>query len=332
MAGNIYDMSNTLHETKPCESKIYKFQICSEVDDYISVRYSPNPEWIKESEILAYVCSWEEILEFENRLRLFSLTLGKGFDDEFSLLKTMTLIWRGNKMETGKECGTQDDILEELRRLYKLQKSGNTDVGSLVCDATWHPEGESPAGWKSMGEQAARAYFLLQTSADRSEPLTVDHIKHVHSILMSGSMENCGEFRTSPAYADDYVFAPHDSIDERIRNAVESFEENIRSPRNLYVVNVAVELMLDFVTIHPFSNGNGRMCRLLFSYALQRMGFPFPVTLDSGYSKSYKHYITSLKQAQTRGKKGPMLQLALVSINATLINYAAFSQSTNLTA
>lgn len=339
MSENIIDMSKTLVETKPCEVEIHKIQVCSEVDEDKDIekcpttKWHPKLEWINKSEIMAYVCSWEEIQEFQKRLSNFCLTFERisnlAYFNEYILLKTMTLIWRGNRMETGHECGTREDILEELRRLYTMKESG-IDVNSLACDKTWHPEGEMSSGWKYMGEQAARGFFVLQTSSERGEPLTVDQIKCVHSILMSGSMENCGEFRTSPAYADDYVFAPHDSISERMENMVKIFEENVRSSSNVYVVNVAVQLMLDFVTIHPFSNGNGRMCRMLFSYALRRMGFPFPVTLDSGHSKSYKHYITALKKAQTQGKKGPLLQIALVSINATLMNYAAFSQSSEL--
>jgi fido (protein-threonine AMPylation protein) len=116
-----------------------------------------------------------------------------------------------------------------------------------------------------MDEQAVRGYFLLQMSANRGGRLTVEFIKRVHGILMSGAMENCGELRTHEAYADGYVFAPADSIEHRIQNMVDSFEEGVASGES-YVVKVAVQLMLDFVTIHPFSNGNGRMCRLLFSY------------------------------------------------------------------
>ena len=327
------------------ETQIHKLEMCSEVGEdkdptyFSTTMWQPRTvAWIKPSDILTYVCSWEDIQNFQSRLDVFRSNFDQSsnleYFKEFVLLKTMTLIWRSNKMETGRECGTKEHILGELRRLYTMQEnSEDIDVDSLFCDETWHPEGEEykeSSGWRCMGEQAARGYFLLQASASRGDPLTIDLIKRVHSILMSGSMENCGEFRSISAYADDYVFALPDTIDERMQTVVKSFEKNIKLTSEMYVVNVAVQLMLDFVTIHPFNNGNGRMCRLLFSYALQRMGFPFPVTFDSGHKKSYKHYITSLKQAQTRTKKGPMLQIALVSLNATLTNYDTFCQGDEL--
>jgi fido (protein-threonine AMPylation protein) len=307
----------------------------SEVDEGsmpLRATWQPNTSWIKETEILTYICTWDDIQNFQRKLVPFiSILKNDGVTahfKEFLLAKTATLIWRGNRLETGRDCGTQEHILAAVK---SLQESDIVDATSLGCDKTWDPEGDlkDPEGWKCMGEQAARGYFLLQVSAERGEPLTVEYIKTVHSILMSGGMSNCGQFRNASAFADDYVFAPHDDIERRMDEMVDSFEKSVASVGS-YAVRVAVQLMLDFVTIHPFSNGNGRMCRLLFSYALQRMGFPFPVTLDSGFSKSYKHYITALKHAQTRSKVGPILQLALLSINATLTNYETFSQNPKL--
>lgn len=307
----------------------------SEVDEGSMPRatWQPNTSWIKETEILTYISTWDDIQKFQRKLASsISILKNDGATahfKEFFLAKTVTLIWRGNRLETGRDCGTQEHILTAVKSLQESDII--VDETSLGCDKSWDPEGDlkEPEGWKCMGEQAARGYFLLQVSADRGEPLTVEYIKKVHSILMSGGMINCGQFRKTPAFADDYVFAPHVEIERRMDEMVDSFEKSVASAE-CYAVTVAVQLMLDFVTIHPFCNGNGRMCRLLFSYALQRMGFPFPVTFDSGYSRSYKHYITALKQAQTRGKVGPILQLAALSIYATLTNYETFSQNSDL--
>lgn len=34
-------------------------------------------------------------------------------------------------------------------------------------------------------------------------------------------------------------------------------------------------LMAEFVTIHPFNDGNGRMCRLLLNFVFRSRGLPF---------------------------------------------------------
>lgn len=141
---------------------------------------------------------------------------------------------------------------------------------------------------------------------------------------MSGGLENAGEFRTHIAMADGYVFAPHEDILSKVEIAMARFKDSINSSIN-HPIAIATRLMLDFVTIHPFSNGNGRMCRFLFSYALELSGFPFPVVFDSGHKRAYRHYVGALKDAHTKNKISPLLQIALVSVSATLENYRAFS-------
>ncbi len=40
------------------------------------------------------------------------------------------------------------------------------------------------------------------------------------------------------------------------------------------VIHLAAVFMGRFVQIHPFRNGNGRMCRMIGNYVLQRYGYP----------------------------------------------------------
>lgn len=289
-----------------------------------------DDNWYKEQELLRYLGNAIEMQEMQQKLteaiRVFN---NESFDArdrmmKFSLLKTVALIWRGNGFETGTEQGgTQNEIMITLEALL------NTTEVSLECLENWDAEGSDADvnGWRMMGQQAAKAFFILNESLKSNTKLTVPIIKHVHKILMSGALTNNGEFRTHPAMADGYIFADHVDIDSRMETLVAAFENGLG---RMDGISLAVTLMLDFVTIHPFSNGNGRMCRFLLSYGLQRAGFPFPVTLDSGHSKAYKHYINALKAAQGRGKRGPLLQLTLLSVHRTLMNFVSFSESRQL--
>ncbi len=58
---------------------------------------------------------------------------------------------------------------------------------------------------------------------------------------------------------------------------------------------VACDLHYEFVSIHPFTDGNGRTARLLFNFALLKNGYPLTVI----HKEERKAYLTSLEKAQT---------------------------------
>jgi hypothetical protein len=63
----------------------------------------------------------------------------------------------------------------------------------------------------------------------------------------------------------DYLHAP--LIDERITAFLEHVNDN---PLRLAPLHLAVTAMMDFLIIHPFEDGNGRMARLMFQWTLAR--------------------------------------------------------------
>jgi hypothetical protein len=65
----------------------------------------------------------------------------------------------------------------------------------------------------------------------------------------------------------DYLHAP--LIDERITAFLEHVNDN---PLKLAPLHLAVTAMIDFLIIHPFEDGNGRMARLMFQWTLARHG------------------------------------------------------------
>ena len=60
----------------------------------------------------------------------------------------------------------------------------------------------------------------------------------------------------------------------------------------------AVLTQLEFVTIHPFLDGNGRLARLLMNYALLNAGYPW-VTIRSDERRPY---FQALERAQVESE------------------------------
>ena len=67
-----------------------------------------------------------------------------------------------------------------------------------------------------------------------------------------------------------------------------------RKKGGLHPVELAALVHLKFVTVHPFSDGNGRVARLLMNFALHRRGFPM---LDIPYAGRNSYY-NALERAQ----------------------------------
>lgn len=77
-----------------------------------------------------------------------------------------------------------------------------------------------------------------------------------------------------------------------------------RNKRNLHPVELAATVHLKFVTIHPFSDGNGRLSRLMMNFILKRYGFPM---LNISY-RDRRSYYNALERAQIKGQDSVFLQ------------------------
>jgi len=69
-----------------------------------------------------------------------------------------------------------------------------------------------------------------------------------------------------------------------------------RSKKTFHPVELAALVHLKIVTIHPFSDGNGRISRLLMNFILQRHGYPM---LDIPYENRSSYY-TALERSQVK--------------------------------
>ncbi len=67
----------------------------------------------------------------------------------------------------------------------------------------------------------------------------------------------------------------------------------------LHPVELAALVHLKFVSIHPFTDGNGRISRIMMNFVLHKNGFPM---LDITYSNRASYY-TALERSQKTGKE-----------------------------
>ena len=151
----------------------------------------------------------------------------------------------------------------------------------------------------------------------QSEPLTVPLVLHIHRALMRHTGDPlAGRLKTSDNVIGDLspdrhltvVFEPVAAGPETERQLVElvgRYEQALSDTR-LPPVLLLGALILDFLAIHPFQDGNGRVARLLTANELLRHGFAVTryVSIEQHVFETKHSYYSALRASQANWHEG----------------------------
>ena len=227
-----------------------------------------------------------------------------------------------------KEAGKQEMYLkqrpEELEKLVKIAKVQSTEAsnaieGIVTTNTRIRQLVEEKTTPKNRDEQEIAGYRdvlgIIHESFD-SIPITQNYILQLHKILYS-HMNNpvAGRTKTvqnyiSATYPDGHTetlfipLAPYETPDALDRLCAEY---------NRVIGNFELEPLIaipvfihDFLCIHPFNDGNGRMSRLLTTLLLYRSGFYVGkyISLEAKIAKNKDLYYDALSASQAGWHKG----------------------------
>lgn len=99
-------------------------------------------------------------------------------------------------------------------------------------------------------------------------------VLHLHELLFQGTGKNPGRYRNSNVKIVGAVFRPPDFTEVRPKT-LELLKWLSENPDKLDPIDIAAIFHHKFVFIHPFTDGNGRIARLLMNHILMKHGFPF---------------------------------------------------------
>ena len=221
-----------------------------------------------------------------------------------------------------KEAGKQELYLkqrpEELEKLVEIAKIQSTEAsnaieGIVTTSTRIRQLVEEKTAPKNRNEQEIAGYrdvlSIIHESFDAS-PITPNYILQLHKILYS-HMNNPMAGRTKSV--QNYISATYpDGRVETLFTPLDPFEtpaalECICNEYNRVIGNMEVEPLIaiptfihDFLCIHPFNDGNGRMSRLLTTLLLYRNGFYVGkyISLEAKIAKNKDLYYDVLNQAQ----------------------------------
>lgn len=232
-----------------------------------------------------------------------------------------------------KEAGKQEMFLkqrpEELEKLVEIAKIQSTEAsnaieGIVTTNTRIRQLVEEKTTPRNRDEQEIAGYRdvlgIIHESFD-AIPITQNYILQLHKILYShmnnplaGKTKNVQNYITS-TYPDGHTevlftpLAPYETPGALDR---------ICEEYNCVIGNMELEPLIaipvfihDFLCIHPFNDGNGRMSRLLTTLLLYRSGFYVGkyISLEAKIAKNKDLYYEALSASQNgwhEGKDDPV--------------------------
>lgn len=250
-----------------------------------------------------------------------------------------------------KEAGKQELYLkqrpEELEKLVEIAKVQSTEAsnaieGIVTTNTRIRQLVEEKTAPRNRDEQEIAGYRdvlnIIHESFD-AIPITRNYILQLHKILyshmnnpMAGSTKNVQNY-ISATYPDGHT--------EILFTPMAPFEtpealDRICQEYNRVIGNMEVEPLIaipifihDFLCIHPFNDGNGRMSRLLTTLLLYRSGFLVGkyISLEAKIAKNKDLYYSALNQSQHGWHEGtedavPFIKYLLSTILAAYKDFS----------
>jgi Fic family protein/DNA-binding XRE family transcriptional regulator len=162
---------------------------------------------------------------------------------------------------------------------------------------------------EAINHKSALLWLIGQIADDRGFAFTATAIKDLHLRLMSGILSNAGVYRNHNVR----IMGAHVPLVNyrKIDEAIDELAQMINSAETINTVELLAKSHARFEQIHPFSDGNGRVGRLLMLGISLRDGI-FPPIVAKERKQAYYKY---LERAQTDGAYEPLMLFIAESIN-----------------
>lgn len=211
--------------------------------------------------------------------------------------------WDASFIQLRKPTHLSSRCIEEMKVLYVLSSDVGEEVG-LRHQGRTRQLVKDPTLLSTKAERETLNTFVALGSVEElvgvAKPfLTLSMILQFHDLLLKGIHPDAGMIRQSVTYATRdggrYFYISPNSCEQELQGLIDNTNINIDKSLSLKEkFEVSAEFFVRFLTIHPFSDGNGRVARLVVNYLLwSSLGIPFRIPSEIVGREKYLDAVSS---------------------------------------
>lgn len=169
--------------------------------------------------------------------------------------------------------------------------------------------------------QEVKNAYAAYEHLSKIDPYSIRHLKQFHGIMAKYLVEEAGEFRSGEEgvfNGDQCIFmAPPARLIPQLMN--ELFEWMKESQGEVHPLILSSVFHYEFVFIHPFSDGNGRMARLWHTAILAKWKPVFEfIPIESQIEKFQDEYYEVIAKCHIAGESTLFIEFMLSQIDRIL--------------
>lgn len=211
--------------------------------------------------------------------------------------------------------------LRKNNRIRSIHSSLKIEANSLsLSEVREVINGHLVLGDQKEIQEVKNAYAAYERIADIN-PSSISDLKKIHRIMTYRTVNESGEFRKGEEgvlSGDKCIFVapPPDMINGLMEDLLSWIKKN---EGIVHPLIMAAVFHCEFVFIHPFADGNGRMARLWHTVILYRWRSVFEfIPLESQIERFQDAYYDAIAKCHVNGNSDVFIEFMLEMINQIL--------------
>ncbi len=211
--------------------------------------------------------------------------------------------------------------LRRNNRIRSIHSSLKIEANSLsLSEVRDVINGHPVLGDQKEIQEVKNAYAAYEKISEIN-PFSISELKRIHGIMTYGTVNESGVFRKGEegVFSGDkciFVAPPPDMVDGLMKDLLSWVKKN---EGNVHPLIMSAIFHYEFVFIHPFADGNGRMARLWHTVMLYRWRNVFEfIPLESQIERFQAEYYDVIARCHVNGNSDIFIEFMLDMIHRIL--------------